>query len=186
MAAACGPRRQMYPRCWKRLVVFQVRVDDQVYLWTKPTKCNHHQCNQSNKNLPYSLSILTTSTHALIFPTFIPLNHSLLFSHPFFITSSAPCWIFHRFLAFLLTRFLQYLKSSPQPSLLFFIPLGPSIKQQTLLLSSFFLSFFLLHRKSFFTSLIYSIVCTANKSVGESDYQCQMLPSFKINEKERK
>lgn len=41
MAAACGPRGQMYPRCCKRLVFFQVRVDDQVYLWKKPTTKGH-------------------------------------------------------------------------------------------------------------------------------------------------
>lgn len=152
MAAACGPRRQMYPRCWKRLVVFQVRVDDQVYLWTKPTKCNHHQCNQSNfalLHLPYSLSILTTSTHALIFPTFIPLNHSLLFSHPFFITSSAPCWIFHRFLAFLLTRFLFFFATvfkifpSTFPAFLHSSLSGhPSSNRHSYYLLCFFLSFF--------------------------------------------
>lgn len=145
MAAACGPRRQMYPRCWKRLVVFQVRVDDQVYLWTKPTKCNHHQCNQSNfplLHLPYSLSILTTSMHALIFPTFIALNHSLLFSpsflHYFFGSvldfPSLSCLLTHS----LPTVFKIFPSTFPA-----FLHPSRAINQATDTLIIFFVSFFL-------------------------------------------
>lgn len=112
-----------------------------------------------------------TSMHALIFPTFLPSFHlpCFILLNPSFHFSILPSLLLWTPVTF----FIAFLHSYSLTSLLCFklshISSSLSSHPSTWPLnsSSFLPCFFLPHSHSSFTRLIYDVVCTPNKSLGE-------------------